>query len=166
MWYMPTPVTVSIDVPHDPETVFDFLDVMSNHEPFNDHLMRDWVLSGPPRGVGSRARVTTRALGMSDVVDIEVIDVEAPTRIVERNTAAKAGRTGEGTYLLAQLPDGGTRVTFEYRWIVAPLIDRVTAPVARAYIRRNNTTAMRRLGEQLDRHNIILKEVLDNQVSL
>ena len=148
---MPTPVTVSIDVPHDPETVFDFLDVMANHEPFNDHLMRDWVLSGPERGVGSRARVTTRALGMSDVVDIEVVDAEAPTRIVERNTAARAGRTGEGTYELAALPGGGTRVTFEYRWIVAPLIDRLTAPVARAFIRRNNVTAMRRLAEHLDR---------------
>jgi uncharacterized protein YndB with AHSA1/START domain len=154
MWYMITPVTVSIDVPHDPETVFDFLDVMANHEPFNDHLMRDWVLSGPERGVGSRARVTTRALGMSDVVDIEVVDVEAPIRIVERNIAARAGRVGEGTYVLASLPDGGTRITFEYRWIVAPLMDRVTAPLARGYIRRNNVTAMRRLAEQLNRREI------------
>lgn len=151
MWYMPEPVTVSIDVPHDRVAVFDFLDVMANHEPFNDHLMRDWKFSGPERGVGSRATVTTRALGVTDVVDIEVVDAEAPTRIVERNVAAKAGRTGEGTYELVDLPGGGTRVTFEYRWIVAPLIDRLTAPVARAYIRRNNVTAMRRLAENLDR---------------
>jgi LmbE family N-acetylglucosaminyl deacetylase len=150
---MPKPVAVSIDVPHDPETVFEFLDVMANHEPFNDHLMRNWVLSGPERGVGSRARVTTRALGMSDVVDIEVVDAETPVRIVERNTAAKAGRTGEGTYVLAALPDGGTRITFEYRWIVTPSIDRLTAPLARAFIRRNNVTALRRLAEQLDRRH-------------
>jgi uncharacterized protein YndB with AHSA1/START domain len=143
------PVTVSITVPQDPEHVFDFLDLMANHEPFNDHLMRDWELSGPERGVGSKARVHTRALGMSDVVDIEVVDAEVPTRIVERNTAAKAGRTGQGTYTLDPLPDGGTRITFEYRWIVAPMIDRLTAPLARAYIRRNNATAMRRLAEQL-----------------
>ena len=146
---MPKPVTVSVTVPQDPEHVFDFLDLMANHEPFNDHLMRNWELSGPERGVGSKARVHTRALGMSDVVDIEVIEAEAPTRIVERNTAAKAGRTGEGTYTLDPLPDGGTRITFEYRWIVAPMIDRLTAPVARAYIRRNNETAMRRLAALL-----------------
>jgi hypothetical protein len=146
---MPKPVTVTIDVPQDREVVFDFLDLMANHEPFNDHLMREWELSGPPRGVGSKARVHTRALGMRDVVDIEVIDAEAPVRIVERNVATRAGRTGQGTYVLEPLPGGGTRITFDYRWIVTPMVDRVTAPLARAFIRRNNTIAMRRLAEQL-----------------
>jgi hypothetical protein len=146
---MPKPVTVSVEVPQDREAVFDFLDVMANHEPFNDHLMRDWELSGPARGVGSKARVKTKALGMTDVVDIEVVEAEAPVRIVEHNIAAKAGRTGQGTYLLEPLPSGGTRISFEYRWIVTPTIDRLTAPLARAFIRRNNETAMRRLAEQL-----------------
>ena len=104
MCAMPAPVTVSVDVAADVVRVFDFLDVLANHEPFNDHLMRDWEVSGPARGVGSRARVRTRALGVSDVVDIEVVEVEAPTRIVERNTAQKAGRVGQGTYALAPLP--------------------------------------------------------------
>lgn len=144
------PVTVSIDVDHDIEDVFAFLDVMANHEPFNDHLMTDWELSGPERGVGSKARVRTRALGMTDAVDIEVIEAQAPTTIVERNVAAKAGRTGEGTYTLSRLDGGGTRITFEYRWIVTPVLDRITKPIARAYIRRNNTTSMRRLARQLD----------------
>ena len=144
------PVTVSIDVPHEVEKVFDFLDLMANHEPFNDHLMRDWELSGPARGVGSSARVHTRALGMSDIVEIEVIDSEAPTRIVEVNVAAKAKRTGQGTYTLSPLPGGGTHIAFEYRWLVTPAIDRLTKPLARAYIKRNNTTAMRRLAAQLD----------------
>ena len=144
------PVTVSIDVPHEVEKVFDFLDLMANHEPFNDHLMRDWELSGLARGVGSRARVHTRALGMSDIVEIEVIDSEAPTRIVEVNVAAKAKRTGQGTYTLSPLPGGGTHIAFEYRWLVTPAIDRLTKPLARAYIKRNNTTAMRRLAAQLD----------------
>lgn len=146
---MPNPVTVTVEVPQRREVVFDFLDVMANHEPFNDHLMRDWELSGPPRGVGAKARVYTRALGMRDVVDIEVIDAEAPSRIVERNVAANAGRTGQGTYVLEPLATGGTRITFEYRWIVTPVIDRLTAPLARSFIRRNNTIAMRRLAEQL-----------------
>jgi uncharacterized protein YndB with AHSA1/START domain len=145
MRYMPKPVAVSIDVPHAVEDVYDFLDVMANHEPFTDHLLRDWELSGPDRGVGSRARVHVRALGVSDVVDIEVVDAEAPSRIVERNTAQKAGRTAQGTYTLSPAASGGTRVEFEYRWIVTPLIDKLTAPFTRAFIRRTNETAMRRL---------------------
>ena len=149
MRYMPKPVTVSIDVPQDRPTVYDFLDVMANHEPFTNHLLRDWELSGPERGVGSKARVRVKALGVTDVVDIEVVSAQAPERIVERNVATKAGRTAEGTYTLHALPGGGTRIAFEYRWVVTPLADRLTAPIARAFIRRANTTAMRRLAEQL-----------------
>jgi len=153
MRYMPKPVTVSVEVPQAPVAVFDFLDVMANHEPFTNHLLRDWELSGPARGVGSKARVHVRALGASDVVDIEVVDAEAPTRIVERNTAAKAGRTAQGSYTLEPTASGGTRITFEYRWIVTPVLDHLTAPLARAFIRRANETAMRRLAEQLAAHD-------------
>ena len=146
---MPNPVTVSIDVPHSIDAVFDFLDVMANHEPFNDHLMRGWELSGPDRGIGSKARVHTKALGVTDVVDIEVIDAERPVRIVERNTAAKAGRVGQGTYTLRPTAGGGTHIEFEYRWLIAPVLDRLTAPFVRSYLRRNNATSMRRLAALL-----------------
>ena len=149
MRYMPTPVTVSIEVPQDRTRVYDYLDVMANHEGFTDHLLRDWKLSGPERGVGSKAQVNVKALGVSDVVEIEVVDAAAPERIVERNHAAKAGRTATGTYTLEALPSGGTRINFEYRWIHAPLVDRLTAPLSRAYIRRMNEKAMARLAEQL-----------------
>jgi hypothetical protein len=150
---MPAPVSVSVDVPQARDVVFQHLDLLANHEAFNDHLLRDWELSGPERGVGARARVRTKALGVADVADIEVTEVEAPERIVERNVATKAGRTAQGTYTLAVLPSGGTRVTFEFRWLVAPLADRLTAPLVRAFIRRNNATALRRLAEQLAAHH-------------
>ena len=149
IWYMPKPITVTVDVAQDVEHVYDFLDLMANHEAFTDHLMRDWELSGPARGVGSKARVRTKALGMSDVVEFEVVAAERPTRIVERNVATMAGRTGQGTYVLAPLPGGGTRITFEYRWLVTPLADRVLSPIARRFLRRTNETAMRRLADLL-----------------
>ena len=145
---MPKPVIVTVDVPQERD-LYEYLDVMANHEAFTDHLLRDWQLSGPDRGVGSKARVHVRALGVADIADIEVIDAQAPERIVERNTAVRAGRIGQGTYVLDALPGGGTRITFEYRWIVSPMIDRLTAPLARAFIRRTNEKAMRRLAEQL-----------------
>src|SRR3954451_506028 len=149
---MPKPVTVTVDVPQDRDQVYDFLDVMANHEPFTDHLMRDWELSGPARGIGSKARVHVSALGRSDTIDIEVVDAQAPERIVERNCAEKAGRVGEGTYVLEPLPTGGTRITFQYRWIHAPVADRITAPLARAYLRRSNETPLGRLAEELSRY--------------
>ncbi|MEZ5343348.1 MAG: SRPBCC family protein [Acidimicrobiales bacterium] len=104
----------------------------------------------PSAGVGSKARVRTRALGISDTVEIEVVASHAPTTIVETNVAAKAKRTGQGTYTLEPLPGGGTRIDFEFRWLVAPLMDRLTKPIVRAFIRRNNTRAMQRLAVQLD----------------
>ena len=146
---MPKPVTVSVDVPQAIDRVFDFLDVMANHEAFNDHLLTNWQLSGPARGVGSAAQVHSKALGVSDVIDIEVTAATAPTCIVERNTATKAGRVGQGTYTLSALPSGGTHIEFEYRWLVTPLADTLTSPLARAFIRRNNATAMSRLKDLL-----------------
>jgi polyketide cyclase/dehydrase/lipid transport protein len=143
------PVTVSIDVPQKREDVFNFLDVLANHEPFTDHMLVDWSVSGPERGVGAKARVYSKAGGRKMPVDIEVVESSAPTRNVERNVSAKGKRVGRGTYELAELPAGGTRVSFTYSWDRAPLSDRVLAPVVRAILRRGNERAMQRLATQL-----------------
>jgi hypothetical protein len=148
MWYM-KPVLVTIDVPYPREHVFDFLDVMSNHEPFTNHMLQDWKYSGPDRGIGSKARVTVRAGGRSETVDIEVIAAERPSTIVEQNVGAGGRRVGTGTYRLEELPGGHTRVAFEYAWQRAPLSERAAAPLIRAILRRGNQRAMERLAEQL-----------------
>jgi hypothetical protein len=144
-------VTVCIDVPSPREQVYDFLDVMANHEPFTDHMLVDWVYSGPARGVGSKARVTAKLGGSSDVVEIEVVSAQAPEEIVERNVGAKGHRVGHGTYTLQELASGGTRITFEYTWQQAPLRERLAAPLVHAIMRRGDERAMRRLAEQLAR---------------
>ena|SRR5689334_6036711 len=148
MWYM-KPVRVTIDVPHPIEQVFDYLDVMSNHEPFTNHMLRDWEYSGPDRGIGSKARVTVKAGGRSETVDIEVIAAERPRSIVEQNVSAGGKRIGTGTYTLDELPDGHTRIAFEYAWRRPLVSDRVAAPLVRAILRRGNQRAMGRLAEQL-----------------
>src|SRR3954447_23922806 len=114
---MPAPVTVAIEVPQPREEVYDFLDVMENHESFNDHLMTDWRLEGPERGVGAEVRVKTTAVGGTDEVEFEVAEADTPPPITERNVAHKAGRTAEGTYLLEDASGGGTRISFTFRWI-------------------------------------------------
>jgi Polyketide cyclase / dehydrase and lipid transport len=146
---MPSPVSVSIDVPQPRQTVFDFLDVMANHEPFTDHMLVDWSYSGPDRGIGSKAHVHSKAGGRKEPVDIEVIDAEVPSKIVERNISAKGKRVGNGTYELAELPGGGTKITFTYAWQQAPLPDRALAPIVRSILRRGNEKAMARLAQQL-----------------
>jgi hypothetical protein len=143
------PVRVTIDIPQPIEEVYDFLDVMANHEPFTNHILRDWEYSGPDRGVGSKARVHASAGGRTDTVDIEVIDAERPARIVERNVGAGGKRVATGTYTLSELPGGGTHVVFEYAWQQIPLSERVMSPVVRGVLRRANERAMERLAAQI-----------------
>ena len=105
MWYM-KPVLTSIDVPNPREQVFDFLDVMANHEPFTNHMLKQWEYSGPDRGIGSKARVQVSAAGRTETVDIEVVSAERPEQIVERNVGLGGRRIGNGTYTLEELPEG------------------------------------------------------------
>ncbi|HEX7163315.1 MAG TPA: SRPBCC family protein [Trebonia sp.] len=142
------PVRVSIDVPQAREDVYDFLDVLANHELFTDHILRDWRCDGPTRGVGAKATVKAVAGGRTDPLDMEVIEAERPTRNMERNVAA-SGRVMTGTYTLAELPGGGTRITFESAWLRVPRSEALAAPLVRAMLRRGNQRALERLAEQL-----------------
>ena len=143
------PVRVTTDVPYPPEHVYDFLDVMANHEPFTNHMLRDWEYSGPERGIGSKAKVRVDAAGRSEAVEIEVIAGERPKTIVEQNLSAGGRRIATGTYTLERLPTGGTRIAFEYAWKQAPLADRAAAPIVRGILRRANKRALERLADEL-----------------
>ncbi|MBA9045651.1 MULTISPECIES: SRPBCC family protein [Streptomyces] len=147
------PVTVSTEVPYPPERVHDFLEVMAHHERFTDHYLTDWRYSGPSRGFGARATVTAALGGTRTDVGIEVINSEPPHRIVEHNVSAGGRRQAHGIYAIAPLPDGaGSRVSFTYTWLCAPLPEHLLAPVVRAAMRRANHTVMRRLAAELARY--------------
>lgn len=143
------PVTVSIDVPQGREEAYDFLDVLANHAPFTDHMLENWEYSGPRAGIGSKATVNAAMMGRREVIEIEVVDAERPAKIVERNTGADGGRIANGTYLLEELPGGGTRIVFEYSWQRVPQAERRTAPLVRWMLRRGNQRSLQRLSEQL-----------------
>jgi hypothetical protein len=147
IWYM-KPVSVSIEVPQAREDVYDFLDVLANHESFTDHMLGDWRCAGPARGVGARARVTAVSGGRTEALEVEVIEAERPARTVERNVGA-GGRVATGTYTLAVLGGGGTRVTFESAWVAVPRGEALAAPLVRAVVRRANKRALERLAGQL-----------------
>ncbi len=143
---------MAADVPQSPDQVYAFLDVLALHERFTDHYLTGWRLGGPERGVGSRATVTARLGGARTEVVIEVVEALPPRRIVERNVSANGRRRAHGTYGIEPLPDGGSRISFTYAWVRAPLADRLLAPAVRAVMRRANTTVMRRLAVELARH--------------
>lgn len=143
------PVTVSVDVPNDREEVYAFLDVLANHEPFTDHMLVDWELSGPRTGVGAKVNAKVRTPGSNEIVEIEVKDADPPRRIVEESVSAGGKRRTRGTYTLDELPGGGTRISFELEWLEAPRNERMVAPLMRAFMRRANGRAMRRLAKLL-----------------
>ncbi len=143
------PVVVKVDVLPAPDVVYDFLDVMANHEPFTNHILREWEYSGPDRGIGAKARVKVSAAGRTETVDIEVVAAARPMMIVERNIGARGRRIATGTYTLEELPGAGTRIVFEYAWQQVPFSERLASPLVRGLLRRANERAMKRLAEQL-----------------
>ena len=151
MWYImaPSPVTVSVDVPPRRPDVYAFLDVMANHEAFTDHLLTSWQVSGPATGVGAKASVVTKAGGMTDQAEIEVIEVEPGRMSRERNRGAKGKRVATGTYVLSDLPDGGTHIEFTFAFEQVPAREKPLVPLMRRMIRKGNERAMTRLAERL-----------------
>jgi ribosome-associated toxin RatA of RatAB toxin-antitoxin module len=140
------PVTVSVEVPNSPQQVYEFLDVLGNHESFMDHFMVDWQLSGPNRGVGAKANVRVKATSETDWTDVEIVEADSGRRLVEQTIGGSgAKRRTRGTYLLEGLPGDGTRITFELELLEMPPGEKLMGPLNRAYIRRVNRKAMRRL---------------------
>jgi ribosome-associated toxin RatA of RatAB toxin-antitoxin module len=144
------PVSVSIEVPSSPQRVYEFLEVLGNHEQFMDHFMLDWQLSGPKRGVGAKANVRVKATAEKDWTDVEIVEADSGRRLVEETTGGpSAKRRTRGTYQLEPLPDGGTRINFELEFVELPRGERLMGPLNRAYIKRVNGRAMKRLSERL-----------------
>ena len=143
------PVRVSVEVPQSRQEVFDFLDVLGNHEQFTDHFLLGWQVFGPASGVGAKARMRVRSPGPDDWLDMKVTDAEPPRTTSEESVSAKGKRRTRGTYVLEELPGGGTRISFELAWLEAPLRERLGAPLTRAVVRRANARSLQRFAEVL-----------------
>ena len=143
------PIKVSTVIDRPREEVYEYLDVLANHEAFCDHFMTDWSVSGPASGVGAKVRVKAKAPGPETWIDIEVIEAEAPERTVENGTSAGGRRRTRGAYTLTELPGHRTLVEFELSYEAAPAYERPALPLMRPWLRRANEKAMERLAEQL-----------------
>jgi len=143
-----------ISVPR--EQVFDYLQDIANHAEFTDHYLVDWRLtreSSVGLGAGARYRVKAPANRFS-WGDSTLVEVQRPRRIVE------VGRTGKNnrirtlcTYELSQGPSGTTRVQFTLQTERSPFLsDRLLEALGlRAWLKRKNERAMRRLRSILER---------------
>jgi carbon monoxide dehydrogenase subunit G len=143
------PITVATVVAQDPETVYSFLDCLSTHQQFTDHMLSDWTLSGPTRGVGAKVRAVATVGARREPVEIEVVEADPPRRIVERTVGRGGRRIAYGTYQLDPDPQDRTEITFRYSVAAAPVIERLLAPVIRPVMRRALNESMRRLHAQL-----------------
>ncbi len=141
-------VTASIRIDRPREDVFSFLDVLANHVQFTDHMLVDWSFDGPAAGVGGKARMRANVPG-KQWMELEVLESVPPSRTVEETVGAHGKRRTRGTYILDELADGATDVRFQLEYLQAPVSERLAAPLIRAYMRRANAKAMRRLGQTL-----------------
>ena len=144
------PVTVSVEVARPRAEVFEFLDVLANHERFMDHLFVDWSFSGPARGVGAKARARVNAPSSREWAEFEVVEAQAPERYVEEGVSSNGKRRTRGSYLLEELPGGGTKISFELAWLEVPRSERLLPPLARRFMGRANGKGMRRLAKLLE----------------
>jgi ribosome-associated toxin RatA of RatAB toxin-antitoxin module len=142
-------VIVSTTVAKPPAEVFEFLESLPNHEGFLDHYLTDWKFSGPKRGVGAKARARVSTPASQDWFEFEVTASEAPRRLVEAATSANGKRETRGTYLLEPAGEGATRVSFELEFLELPRSERLAPFLSRAFAKRVNAKALRRLAKQL-----------------
>jgi len=145
------PIVVSTTTDRPREEVYEFLDVLGNHEPFTDHMLVDWECEGPAAGVGAKATMRTNAPGPAQWIRMEVVEARAPEMIAEEAVSHGGKRRTRGTYTLTDRPGGGTDVRFELRYLETPLGDRLASPLLRAWLKRANQRAMDRLAGALAR---------------
>jgi uncharacterized protein YndB with AHSA1/START domain len=147
---MPDPVTVSVEVARPRQEVFEYVDVLANHERWMKRLYKDWSFEGPRRGVGAIARAQVDAPAAAEKVTFEVVESVSPERIVEAGESAHGKRETRGTYRFTELEGGGTRIEFEFVWLKTPRTERMIPFVSRAFMHRALGTSVKRLAALLE----------------
>ena len=148
------PVSVSIVVSAPPEQVFDYLADIANHPEFTDHFLVDWHLTridSVGQGAGARFRIKAPGNRFS-WQDVTLAELERPHRIVEVGRTGKNNRIRTlGVYELAPAAAGATRVRYTLQTQPATFADRLLEGLgARAWVRRKNRKALRRLRRILE----------------
>jgi hypothetical protein len=143
------PIVVSTTTDRPRDEVYEFLDVLGNHEPFTDHMLVDWTVDGPATGVGAKARMRAKTPGPKQWIDMEVVSATPGETITEEAVSAGGKRKTRGTYMLSDRADGGTDIRFQLEYLAMPGGEKVVSPLLRAWLARANQKAMDRLQDRL-----------------
>lgn len=149
------PVTVSTVISAPRERVFDYLRDIANHAEFTDHYLVDWHLTREDSvGLGAGARFRVKAPGNRfSWADSTFTEIASPHRIVETGRTGKANRIRTlGVYELSPASGGATRVQLTIETEARVLSDRIMEALGgRAWLKRKNAKALRRLRSILER---------------
>jgi carbon monoxide dehydrogenase subunit G len=133
---------VTIDVPSDPKTVFDYLVDFSNTAEWDPGVLEAERLDGGKIGVANRFRVVVSFLGTSSTFTYRVTKYERPYRF--RIEGDNGLVTSEDDVAITPV-SGGARVTYDAT-LRLPLYLRALDPLLQAAFRwagRASVTAMR-----------------------
>jgi uncharacterized protein YndB with AHSA1/START domain len=145
------PVTVSVEVARPRQEVFDYVDLLANHETWLKQIYKNWRFEGPPRGVGGVAKALFDAPASREMVKFEVVESEAPEKIVEEGESAHGKRRIRGTYRFVEVDAGRTKIELETEWLKTPKSERIATFISRAFMARTNGKSMKRLAGLLEK---------------
>jgi hypothetical protein len=145
------PVTVSVEVARPRQEVFDYVDLLANHEDWLQRIYKDWRFEGPRRGVGAIAKARFDAPASREQVSFKVVESEAPEKIVEACESAHEKRRTRGTYRFVELDARRTRIEYEIEWVETPKSERIAPFISRAFMARTNGKAIKRLADLLEK---------------
>jgi uncharacterized protein YndB with AHSA1/START domain len=148
---MPDPVKVSVEIARPRQQVFDYVDVLANHEAWRKNLYKDWRFEGPKRGVGAIARATPDAPTSNERIEIKVVASRAPEEIVEEIESAHGKRQTTETYRFTEVGEGRTRIELEVAWGTVPKSERIAPFVSRAFMARAQGKSLKLLAAQLEK---------------
>lgn len=128
------------------DAVYDLIGDLAAHERWCDHFLTDWRIEGDPRAVGAVLHARAKGAGRHDAVELTVVE-STPDRTVEHGRGGRnLKRATSGIYEMKPLGDTRTEITFinEVTQWANPL-EKLLAPLANAYMRKQSGKAMDRL---------------------
>jgi uncharacterized protein YndB with AHSA1/START domain len=148
------PVTVHTSIDRPLAEVFDYLVDVANHQEFSDHYLTGWRLTREDSvGVGAGARFKQGGrLNRFGYFDLNLVEVEAPHRIVAVGRGGKFNRFQTWSEWLLEPTSTGTRVEYSYEQSSDVPTDKLVEAAGgrKAYVKRNSAKALRRLRSILE----------------